>query len=377
MFTNRVRQTDREMSANLRKYPQIPIFICEYHHDALRFFQKSFGSFHLSLEREHRPSLIHFDAHPDLVVPDIEPSLLYDRQSLVDNLSIENWIIPMCASGLIDEVTWIKQGWAHQIEVGTHSFNVGVCKETNKLAVDSTLEYFLGEGTVSLSKDLKEPKKVILRVMDLEDVGDDTNILNTDRPFILDVDLDFYSTNNPFWEIYKKAGVYAELREIYKFSLDKKNLGESLDQRRKQLKYLQSIFTHLEKNKSLEEFQEKDHAMFEKVEYLVKVLSEHYELTEVDFLLIHDAGCTWDTFGLPDHRSSEAEIDEAMERSERFLRSLPDPVLITVSRSSEDDYCPPDQVEAIQEKFLSVLKKVYQDRVSSNPIYYYKDESMG
>lgn len=358
------------MSSKRRIYPSIPVFICEYHHDALRFIQKSFGSRHLSLDVDERPQLIHFDAHPDMVVPEIDPALLYDRE-LVEELSIENWIIPMCASGLIESVAWIKQSWAQQIPIGKHLFNVGVSKEGNRLAVDSTLEYFLGEGNVSLAKDLEQSQMVQLTVTDLDAAEPLT--ISPRRDIILDVDLDFYSTNNPFWPLYKKAGLYAELRDIYKFTIDHKKLPESLEARREQLDYLKSVFTHLEEKRSLEGFSNKNHELFEKIEYLVKVLEEHYDLSEVDFLLIHDAGCTWDTFGLPDHRSTEEEIDVAMAGTEQLLRALPDPVIITISRSSEDDYCPSDQVDMIQDKFLSVLQKVYNSRVSSYPIYYYNN----
>lgn len=364
-----------QSQVKLRKFSRIPVFICEYHHDALRFIQKCYGSRHLSMGggQDTLPQLIHFDAHPDMVVPEIEPALLYDRANLPDELSIENWIIPLCATGLIDRVTWIKQGWARQMPVGEHIFHVGVSEETNRLAVDSTLEYFLGEGNVNLSKDLKEPHRIKLNVMDLEDYEKAPIKQPSTCPIILDVDLDFFSTNNPFWAVYKKAGLYAELQDIYKFTIDHKNLPESLNTRRSQLAYLKSIFMHLEEHKSLEGFADQDYELFARIEYLVKVLDEHYDIQEIDFLLIHDAGCTWDTYGLPDHRSTKEEITEAMERTESYLRTIPDPVIITVSRSSEDDYCPPDQVEMIQEKFLQVLKNVYADRVEGDPIYYYKN----
>lgn len=325
------------------------------------------------MEPENRPQLLHFDAHPDMVVPEINPSLLYDRQNLIDELSIENWIIPMCATGLIDDVVWMKQSWARQIPTGSHSFNVGISRETSRLAVDSTLEYFIGEGNVSLGGDLQESHTIKLNVQNIDDTQSSVAIK---QKFILDVDLDFFSTNNPFWPLYKKAGLYAELQDIYKFTIDHKNLMDSLKARRSQLEYLKSIFEHLEEKRTLEGFPKIDHQLFEKIEYVVKVLQEHFKLDEIDFLLIHDAGCTWDTYGLPDHRSTDAEIDEAMELTEKFLRSIPDPIIITVSRSSEDDYCPADQIEMIQGKFLDTLQRVYGHRVEDSPIYYYKTGSI-
>jgi hypothetical protein len=36
-------------------------------------------------------------------------------------------------------------------------------------------------------------------------------------PFILDIDLDFFSTRNPFRGLYENADLYSHLRELYNF----------------------------------------------------------------------------------------------------------------------------------------------------------------
>jgi hypothetical protein len=36
-------------------------------------------------------------------------------------------------------------------------------------------------------------------------------------PFILDIDLDFFSTRNPFRGLYENADLYSRLRELYNF----------------------------------------------------------------------------------------------------------------------------------------------------------------
>lgn len=43
-----------------------------------------------------------------------------------------------------------------------------------------------------------------------------TTLMQVDH-FILDVDLDFYSTLNPFINLYSEAGLYEKLRELYTF----------------------------------------------------------------------------------------------------------------------------------------------------------------
>lgn len=90
---------------------------------------------------------------------------------------------------------------------------------------------------------------------------------------------------------------------------------------------------------------------------------------------INFAGCTCDSTDLPHHESSLEEINMLINQFKQFLRELHlPPTIITISRSSNDDYCPLDQVEAIQEKVLNALKEIYDDKLTNEPILYYKDE---
>nr|CAD7413540.1 unnamed protein product [Timema cristinae] len=54
---------------------------------------------------------------------------------------------------------------------------------------------------------------------DLEDLGRVFRkyLSGKDDPYILDVDLDFFSTRNPFRGLYERAGLYDTLRELYRF----------------------------------------------------------------------------------------------------------------------------------------------------------------
>ena len=60
--------------------------------------------------------------------------------------------------------------------------------------------------------------------------------------------------------------------------------------------------------------------------------------------MIHDAGCTFDDSELPHHVSSKQEISALLSSTEKLLDFLGSkPTIITISRSSQDDYCPPNQ----------------------------------
>lgn len=83
--------------SSLRKFNRIPVFIVDYHNDVLEFIYRCLATRHLPLERN---VLVHFDSHPDLVVDrDIPASASYDKDVMLNELSIENWIMPTLYAG--------------------------------------------------------------------------------------------------------------------------------------------------------------------------------------------------------------------------------------------------------------------------------------
>ena len=80
--------------------------------------------------------------------------------------------------------------------------------------------------------DLDSPKEVTLLVYRLDFDGVNKDGLNRvieivdSSPYILDIDLDFYSTKNPFLDLFPKANLYSRLKKIYTFESVPKNLPE-------------------------------------------------------------------------------------------------------------------------------------------------------
>lgn len=123
-----------------------------------------------------------------------------------------------------------------------------------------------------------------------------------------------------------------------------------------------------------QEISEEYTTLLAKVSNLVTVLKKEYAEEEIDWSMIYDAGCTCDVTDLPHHESTREEIQSLVQQLESFLVQLPaPPTVITVSRSSEDDYTPADQVEQIQELVLAALKKCLRTELD-DPILYYKDQ---
>jgi len=82
---------------SLRKFQRIPVFIVDYHNDVLEFIYRCLATRHLPLANN---TIVHFDSHPDLVIPrHIAASATYEKETMLNELTIENWIMPTLYAG--------------------------------------------------------------------------------------------------------------------------------------------------------------------------------------------------------------------------------------------------------------------------------------
>lgn len=367
----------------MRKYPQLPVHVVEEHNDALHHILRAVGSKHLPFTHN---LLIHFDSHPDLLIPaDLKASEVFDVPNMLEKLSIENWILVAAFAGQISTIIWVKPPWANQIENGHYTFLIGEQRGTDHIRVSCPALYFVGEMLYCKAEDLDNAKEVNLHVHTLGcevDKKVKENILQLikshDNYYTLDVDLDFFSTMNPFLSMHSKTNMYERLKDIYHFNYTQTEetsvIEEHVKRRCKQIKTLHEVFSHLQKLKNPTEIKAEvdnvclpidDPKQREQVTALIlDLLSEcpgEDGESSIDWELVHDAGCTIDddTHQLPHHVSSKEEIDSLMETVCSLVTSLPKPTLVTMARSSNDDYCPPHQVDGIEETLCSFLRKTY------------------
>lgn len=353
------------------------IHIVENHNEVIPFIYKCMGSKYLPL---HNNVLVHFDSHPDLLIPNGMPSeTVYDKYALFDSLRIENWILPAAYAGHFNTIIWFKPPWANQISDGDYKFLIGNEKSTNEIRVTCAENYFLSDALYAPESELNNKKElsffvrtIIFEEKDnknthLRDIGEMLQqILQQDRTFILDIDLDFFSTRNPFETMYQNCNLYDRLKKLYKFVApsDKDSINsiqESVDHRRRQLNELENLFNYLEKHNSLDDHpQESSSEYLEELRSIVSEIKKFYTVANIDWLLIHDIGCTCDDSGLPHHVSERNEIDRYVSVFSRLIEFLPTcPIFVTISRSSEDDYCPPEDVDYIQSIVLNCLRKLH------------------
>ncbi|XP_050310820.1 UPF0489 protein C5orf22 homolog isoform X2 [Anthonomus grandis grandis] len=378
--------TDKEIaeakSSQLKKHPKIPIYVVEYHHEVLPFIYRNIGSKHLPLEGS---TFIHFDSHPDMLTPKNMPAeTVYDKEKLFDEISIENWILPAAYGGHLKKLLWVKPPWAKQIEDSSQEFLIGRSKSDGTIRVNCTENYFVYECLYKSATELDNTKEVGLDVITIgkKIIGEEDNfeavrrMLTTyELPLILDVDLDFFSTSNPFLNMYSDARMYDHVKEIFKFQPPKskshEDLASFISERKKQLDRLEKLFKHIHKHKSLPDNSDLSDELLLKVSKLREEVLKHYEEKNVDWELIFDAGCTCDDSDLPHHVTSEEGLKIMFDSFKTFLELLPcAPVIITISRSTEDDYTPGEDVELIQKKVIAILGEKFN---CADPVLSYEE----
>ena len=212
-------------------------------------------------------------------------------------------------------------------------------------------------------------------------------LIEDTRTWILDIDLDYFSTLNPFLSIYPEANTYERLKEVFKMDKnydpnDPDSIAKFVSERNRKLEFFDTVFQHMAQNGSLEKYKLEDESMKDKLEAvkeLIDSLCHHYSIYDIDWFIINDAGCTIDDeqHQLPHHESSEEEIKAMIDKFERFLKSLKKmPEMVTMSRSSSDGYTPNHQVELIQQMVLDALQKVFGDNITNQPTLWYKNSSI-
>ncbi|KAM9101982.1 UPF0489 protein C5orf22 homolog isoform X1 [Sarcophilus harrisii] len=187
-------------------------------------------------------------------------------------------------------------------------------------------------------------------------------ILKKGDAFVLDIDLDFFSVKNPFKEMFSQEE-YKLLQELYSFKkpdadLTEEGLVDCVEGRIHQLEDLEAAFADLCDGDEEETVQR--WASNPGMRSLIPLVQSLKNRTETpDYEMVHQAGLTCDYSELPHHISTEQEIECLIQSLKYLLKNLPKPTLVTIARSSLDDYCPSEQVDTIQEKVLNVLHTLY------------------
>lgn len=346
-----------------RKILELPCYVVEDHHDVIPCLYRLMGAKKLPLVNN---VLVHLDSHPDMLVPKMDAETVWDKRKLFENLSIENWILPACYAGHFDRLVWVKPPWAHQMPDGVYNFEIGKSKISNDIKLSSNLSYFVSEALYSRPELLENSKNIELNVVTLgesvldsnTDVADNFDAVSPkNHSYVLDVDLDFFSTRNPFKSLYKNANLYENLKDLYWFvppdTNDPQVLESAAKSRIEQIDDLSRLWKHVG-DVGVTEDPKTSSDRWPQVRAIARQVLDVY--TDVDWDVVHDAGCTWDHTDLPEHVSSKEEIEGLLGVFRRLLNTLESPGAVTISRSAEDDYCPLEDVDWIQNEVINLLK---------------------
>lgn len=262
---------DTKSLNNLKCYKKIPIYVVEEHNDALQFIYAAIGGKRLPVEGT---TLVHFDAHPDMLIDrKLKGSEARSGRQLLPLLQIENWIVPAAAAGHIDRVVWLRPPWAKQFSDGTRTIYVGDHPETGLLRVNCIEPYYLSDALYS--PQLVNERCFSYTVAELNTNKGEKKIeelaqrLQICEPYVLDLDLDFFSTGNPFLHLFEDINLYDRLEPIFGYDIpsnyDKNNIETFCRSRESQLQELEMLFNYLELHDNLQEYKGPKSQLFEKV----------------------------------------------------------------------------------------------------------------
>lgn len=262
---------------NLKRFKKMPIYVVEEHNDALQFIYAAIGGKKLPMEGT---TLLHFDAHPDMLIDrKLKGEDARSGRKVLPLLQIENWIVPAAAAGYIGRVVWLRPPWAKQFSDGTRAIQVGDDAHTGLLRVDSKEPYYMSDALYS--SNLVNSRKFELTVAELSSaeeinkIEDLASSLNISQPYVLDIDLDFFSTGNPFLSLFQSINLYDRLEPIFSFKLPENDDVETIEKvnesREQQIEELENLFQHLEEYGDLTEYNGIRSDLFHKVSETLKI----------------------------------------------------------------------------------------------------------
>lgn len=385
---------DRRGKRRRKEQVGLEIHVVEDHDEALGPLLRAMGSRRLPLADN---VLLHFDAHPDLLLPmDMPAADVFRKEALREQVSIASWILPLVFGGHFATIVWFKPPWATQIADGAHTFVVGRRTSTGTLATDSCLPYFVDEVLSFPTSTLLDRKRVNLIVITLTadaqpaaeaDGSSRSNVapapptpvlLDTVVAAVqaagggvcLDVCLDCFGALNPF------RGDIAEpffsfLGKVYanhsaRSPAFRRCLDDCPTARADFLRQMEKSVIQGEGALVTDEAQlggscpAQPCSRVATLEQLALHLAELHAHAPAGTLVnprrILDIGATTD---LPHHTCSEAEHAGLLWEFRRWLDAIvaiQPPLIVTVARSAYDGYTPAETVETLQANVVQHIR---------------------
>lgn len=382
-----------EAKRRMKNLP-LPIYVVDEHNDAMLPFVDALKTKKLPLKNV---KMLHYDSHPDLgnisktsnVVTDLARGKV-NKNGIHKLTDIATWITPLVLGGFLDEVIWVAGSWCTQIEEGSYNLVCGLDKKTGKLMTCSSdgdnennsaiSDYWDCDGTAGELRNLKFKKEWTLHVFKHRKDGSlpdnsfyEISSILKDQTWVLDIDEDFFSCNNPHRDDFSAcfgSRAFNLIKKIYDTGSPYDQNLEKIVMEKQFLATQKAYLKNKNVKKLIKELNEDDSkkpgrklmlqfkdilATYYKEDYLEGVNVEQlFELSD-----FHTAGLY---SGLPHHLSKVDLIVELGNAVEEILNELMSnkPVHITLATSRADRYLPDCQAAIIYDMVDSMMEALYE-----------------
>jgi hypothetical protein len=343
-------------------------------------------------------SMIHFDAHPDLACPrlpamacfvprqptassqvnEAEEKNLYEWLDLSSS-GIAEWIIPLVMAANLRVVEWIKPSFSTQLPNGFHRYKIGAHEDsmsprsekinsfldlppTAEIKTDLSLPYYLDDDSVVPSEQLLLAQTLELHVTEL---SHETTAFSSNQSsegfWSLDICLDYFSCLNPFMSDIDRVdpavtdALLNLMGKAVRYTQATKSPSHLKDVVRDILSSKTSCIDSSGSHEQLSSFYETKEEATALIDNLERLIEENASVLP----LVLKAIPHW---SMPHAVSSadESQILESLSRVERAIQGRSGiPFVVTICRSSDDEFTPPSVVESLQEKVLLMLHRVF------------------
>jgi len=391
-------RTYKDKRTKLKSYKKKPIYVVDEHDGTMVCMLRNIETGHLP---RFGIKLLHFDSHPDLgTIPDKFDGLddAYDQKysirELYDATDIATFITPMCLMNHVHFVVWACSYWCDQFNPGTWKLYVGKDKNDGciKIAAPKNkklacLDYWESGGSVCKVEDLEYYREWTLMVVrfskncKLPPKQREKLLHEFDSgPWVLDIDEDFFSCNNPYFDEFRDLfgeKMHKTISKVYSYAEDTVDLEDTLMSMFRTKCYMKS-WSRFEKSSTCKHLLDlmncdrkrkvlKDlHAFLRKnwpnggLEDDESDSEEEWDGWDVkDFFTLDDLHRTGQLACLPHHISTADEIKKLMNATDDLLGEMSDPLIVCVATSRLDRYLPDSQAAAIHGFVENMLSSRY------------------
>jgi hypothetical protein len=383
---------------------RLHITVVDAHHHALKPMWDAMNSGALP---SSGVKLLHFDSHPDMApiggeytdqgdkcrndnrAKKISPKIYandFDETECLMLSDIATWIPTLVFQGFVDEVIWVCGSWCTQFPEGAVDLVVGRSKKDGMMyiaaaddKVTPAVGYWISNDAFAKLEDLDLQRPWRLHVVRFSADGTlaghhvkKISSICRGSPWILDIDEDYLSTQNPFTMEFRQLFGDHALETLVKTAFPRKQCpsAEYFDALTK-IAGKKVHRNHPLVRKAGSSLQRKNGLSKEKA---FSLLSDYQLLCQVvcktngmrltgsalskpgaEFLIK-----TLDMVDLPHHITTLPEMLVMLEATVGLLRAIRTlPGVVTVATSRSDEYTPEPQSYAIHDMVISALEKLW------------------